>query len=344
MNEKWIIGEIETDVGSVPLLATRLTVHDTLSRWIVRWGVGRNGFMVEPGLYAVGQPDVQSPVIVTANYKMSFDCVRQSLDGRNAWMLVLDTKGVNVWCAAGKGSFGTHELLDRISATKLKILLPKAILVLPQLCASGVSVKDVKKKSGFKVVYGPVRADDLPAFLDSDMNATEEMRRVRFGYIDRLILVPVELVISLRYVMAVIVGILILSGIGEGGYSMSRILSDGWRSSFAVIAAWLAGAFVGPFLLPILPGRAFSLKGAGAGLMTVVLFLILGPGIKMQLIEQTAWLLIVPAVASFMVMNFTGASTFTSPSGVRKEMKTAVPLQAVGATGGVVLWVVHLFV
>jgi hypothetical protein len=42
-------------------------------------------------------------------------------------------------------------------------------------------------------------------------------------------------------------------------------------------------------------------------------------------------------------MNFTGASTFTSLSGVRKEMRIAVPLQLLGAVSGVVIWAVGLF-
>jgi hypothetical protein len=37
-------------------------------------------------------------------------------------------------------------------------------------------------------------------------------------------------------------------------------------------------------------------------------------------------------------MNFTGSSTFTSLSGVRKEMAVAVPLQAGFALAGALLW------
>ena len=72
-------------------------------------------YKVDPGLYALGAPDADSPVLVSANFKMSFDLLREALPGRNAWILVLDTDGINVWCAAGKGTFGTEELagMDR---------------------------------------------------------------------------------------------------------------------------------------------------------------------------------------------------------------------------------------
>lgn len=115
-------------------------------------------YAVHPGLYALGEPDENAPVLVTANYKMSFDCLRQALPGRNAWILVLDTKGINVWCAAGKGTFGTNELVYRIEASGLKKVVRHRKMVLPQLGAPGIAAHQVKKLSGFKAHYGPVRA------------------------------------------------------------------------------------------------------------------------------------------------------------------------------------------
>ncbi|RXM20875.1 acetyl-CoA synthase subunit gamma, partial [Citrobacter sp. AAK_AS5] len=83
-------------------------------RWRVRWNIKRMDYRVAPGLYAVGEPTADSPVLVTANYKLTFDGLRSELGGVDAWMLVLDTLGVNVWCAAGKGTFSTAELARRV--------------------------------------------------------------------------------------------------------------------------------------------------------------------------------------------------------------------------------------
>lgn len=91
-----------------------ITFSDRLGAWKARWGIGRMNYRVEPGLYRLGKPDRRSPVFVSANYKMSFDILRSSLAGRDCWILVLDTKGINVWCAAGKGTFGPMELMGRI--------------------------------------------------------------------------------------------------------------------------------------------------------------------------------------------------------------------------------------
>jgi hypothetical protein len=152
----------------------------------------------QSGLYAVGKPDHTSPVLVSANYKLTFDALRKELSGLDCWILILDTKGINVWCAAGKGTFGTDELVGRISKTGLSEIVSHRKLVLPQLGAPGVSAYEVTKQTGFSVVYGPVRAKDIKAFLDSGFKATEEMRTVKFTMWDRLVLTPVELVAAAK--------------------------------------------------------------------------------------------------------------------------------------------------
>ena len=150
-------------------------------------------YLIAPGLYRIGQPDSNSPVLVTANYKLTVDAVRRSLIGLNVWMLVLDTKGVNVWCAAGKGTFGTKELVRRIEVTNLANFVQHRRLVLPQLGAVGVAAHDVKNATGFFVHYGPVRAADISAYLAAGMRATPAMRRVTFDWKDRLTVAPMEI-------------------------------------------------------------------------------------------------------------------------------------------------------
>ena len=96
-------------------------------------------YTVEPGIYAVGKPDETSPVLVSANYKLTFDILRKNLSGLDCWLLILDTKGINVWCAAGKGTFGANELVKRIESVVLSKIVKHKKLILPQLGASGVS-------------------------------------------------------------------------------------------------------------------------------------------------------------------------------------------------------------
>jgi acetyl-CoA decarbonylase/synthase complex subunit gamma len=318
-----------------------------LGHWLVRWGVGRMKYIVEPGLYAVGNPTAESVVCVSANYKLSFDSLRNQLADRDVWILVINTKGINVWCAAGKGTFCAEEIAKRAQEARLSELLTHRKLVLPQLSAPGVSAHQVKKQSGFRAVFGPVRAKDLPAFLDAGMKATNEMRRVHFPLGERMVLIPVELVTGTKYFIFIAACLFLLAGFSRQGYSSSLAVAAGVPSAGLLLLAYLAGVVFGPMLLPWLPGRAFSVKGLWIGLALVA-----GLGwYNLPLADaghnwpvMIAWLLIIPAVSSFIVMNFTGASTYTSLSGVRREMRIAVPAQTIAAIIGLGLWIVGRFV
>lgn len=342
----WMVGSVRTRRGEVPRVDTTLRLADRFGAWKARWAIGRMRYAVEPGLYAVGSPTPDSPALVSANYKMSFDRLRSQLGELDAWILVLDTGGINVWCAAGKGTFGTDEILRRIEAVGLAEVLSHRTLLLPQLAAPGVAAHEVQRQSGFRVVYGPVRAENLPAFVAADMKATPEMRQVRFPLADRLAVVPVELIISAKYLLLVAACFLVLAGWGQDGYSLGRVASVGVRSAMLFLGASVGSTLLTPALLPWLPGRAFSVKGTWLGL--ILLAAILGyarfhPGVLDGGLSLAAWCLLIPAVASFLAMNFTGASSYTSLSGVRREMALAVPLQVVGAVAGAGLWLAGRF-
>lgn len=342
----WIDGVVDTPAGPVPRVRTTLTGADRIGTWKVRWGIGRGRYLVEPGLYAVGSPTADAPVLVSANYKMSFDVLRSQLAGRDAWILVLDTKGINVWCAAGKGTFGTEELLHRIDAARLEHVIEHRKLIVPQLGATGVSAYRVKAASDFRVTFGPVRASDLPAFLDAGNKATAAMRSVSFGLAERCVLIPVELIPAVKFGLLAAVVLTLLSGLGPGGFSLSRVLSPGLSSGTILLGAWIAGVVAVPLLLPWLPGRSFSLKGVWIGL---ILAIAIGWSLHVRgesapnWIAAVSWLLMVPAVMSFVAMNFTGSSTFTSLSGVLREMRVAIPFQIGSAAAGLILWLVSLY-
>ncbi|UCD94166.1 MAG: acetyl-CoA synthase subunit gamma, partial [Candidatus Zixiibacteriota bacterium] len=283
---------------------------------------------------------------VSANYKMSFDRLRSQLGGIDAWILVLDTKGINVWCAAGKGTFGTNEIVNRITQTGLKDVVSHRKLIVPQLGASGVSAHKVKELSGFRVIYGPVRAEDIPAFLEAGMKAAPEMRHVRFPLRDRVALIPNDLVASAENAILIAAGMMLLSGFGPGIYSLDRVFSFGLVSAVLILLAYVIGTVIPQMLLPWIPGRMFSVKGAWIGLILAlfVLWYSFGnPGAFRNLASVGAWFFIAPAVTSFITMNFTGSSTYTSLSGVLKEMRAAVPVQIAFAVVGVGLWITGLF-
>lgn len=344
---RWIVGRVDSAAGAVPQVKTSLGLSDHLGTWRARWGIARMHYAIEPGLYAVGKPSDECPVFVSANYKMSFDRLRSQLTGIDAWILVLDTKGINVWCAAGKGTFGTAEIVRQIEATRLPQIVSHRRLIVPQLGAPGVAAHDVTRSSGFRVIYGPVRAEDLRAFLDAGMKATSEMRQVQFPFADRMAVAPVELVIGGKFMLLIAACFFLLAGLGPDGFSWMRAMTIGAWSALAFLAVCVGSIVLTPALLPWLPGRAFAVKGACLGLVflaSAAAYVWYHPGTIDNWLTVAAWCLLMPAIASFLAMNYTGASTYTSLSGVRLEVRLAAPVQIVCAVGGAVLWVAGRFV
>ncbi len=339
-----IIGEVSTPVGIIPRVATHLNAADRMGAVRVRIGLRRMRYEVEPGLYAVGVPTAESPVFVSANYKLSFDHLRRELTGIDGWIMVIDTKGINVWCAAGKGTFGTDEIIHRIEITQLSEVVNHRQIILPQLSAPGVAAHEVRRRSSFRVIYGPVRARDIPEFLDASMKTSPEMRRVLFNIGDRLVLVPLELIQWGRYTFFIAAGLFLLAGLSRQGYTFPGLA--GGREVLLLFLALLVTGTLVPAFLPWLPGRALSWKGMVIGLLLAVVLVIVGVIPSTQIagrLETAAWMFLMPAIGAFMAMNYTGTTTYTSLSGVKKEMRFAVPSQIVSATLGFGLWMTARF-
>jgi hypothetical protein len=343
MNDNYILGALKTPIGIVSQVSTVWSSFDVWSTIRVRWSVGRMNYSIKPGIYAVGVPDADSPVFVTGNYKLSFDHVRRALGGLNAWLLILDTKGINVWCAAGKGTFGTHELEHRIKVHALEKLVNHRKVIVPQLGAVGISAHEIKTKTGFRVVYGPVRADDIKAFVAAGFNASSEMRKVHFTLIDRIKLIPVELAYGSYYLLLIPAIFFILSGLYAHGYSVDLAWSRGGASVINLMGAYISGCVLTPVLLPWIPFKRFSIKGLFIGwvIATILAFYQFSGN---HIAEIISWFLITGGISSFLAMNFTGSSTFTSLSGVQKEMKLSLPLQIIAFTTGFIGWIITRFI
>lgn len=342
LNQAFVTSSISTAAGKLPRVSSALSWQDHWGSIKARWGVGRMDYAIDPGLYALGNPDANSPVLVTANYKMSFDRLREALPGRDAWILVLDTKGINVWCAAGKGTFGTDELIRKIEASRLKDIVSHRKLIIPQLGAPGVAAHKVKQVSGFKVYYGPIRAKDVAAYLDAGLKATSEMRIMIFPLKERIVLIPIELIETIKPFLIIAPFLFILGGIGGPAGFWANAFNYGLFAVVAFLAAILGGVVINPLLLPYLPGRAFSIKGFSIGVVIALILLYL---LDINLhtwhgrFEALAWLLIIPAISAYLAMNFTGASTYTSLSGVKKELHWALPLEITACVCGLLIWI-----
>jgi len=325
-----------------PEISSIWSPKDHLGALRVRFSVGRSRYRVEPGLYRLGRPGNDSEVIVTSNYKLTFDLVRKSLSGLNAWILVLETYGINVWCAAGKGTFGSDELIRQVKDSRLPLYVSHKRLIVPQLGAPGVSAHKVREATGFSVKFGPVRADDIRKYISAGYKKDEVARTVQFKIRDRFILTAVELANSLKYLIIALILLALLSGIHWQGNSFILVWEDGLRAGLYLLAAYISGAFLAPLLLPLLPFRHFGGKGLVMGLIVFGLITLLN-NYEIPILTMVGWFLISGAISSYLTMNFTGASTYTSLSGVRKEMRIFVPIQIAFVLAGLVLLVISKF-
>ena len=185
-------------------------------------------------------------------------------------------------------------------------------------------------------------AGDIPAYIDAGFKATREMRRKTFTLMERVELIPVELVHTLKPALFIIPVLFLLGGLGGPDGFWANSLNHGVFAALAFLSAVVGGTVLNPIFLPYLPGRAFSTKGIFVGFAIAALVLFL-KGFNLQsrpdLLEASSWFLIITALSSYMALNFTGCSTFTSLSGVKKEMRWSLPLLIGTATLGLIGWI-----
>ncbi len=302
----------------------------------------RMKYKIEPGLYAIGEPDGNSDVFASANYKLSFDILRKALSGVSAWILVLDTKGINVWCAAGKGTFGAEELVKRISKVKLGNFLNHRRIIVPQLGAVGVNADAVFKQTGFKVYFGPVYAKDIKAYLKAGKRKTPEMRKVKFSMLDRLVLTPMELTPAFLKFLIFAIIVLLFFGLEPAGILFKNAWGSGMPFLFLGLASVIAGAFITPVFLPFIPFRSFAVKGWIIGILLVI-FVIFSFNLPEQknILIFSAEILFFPMASSYLALQFTGSTTFTNMSGVKKELKIALPVYLISAAISIILLIIY---
>ncbi len=138
------------------------------------------------GLVRIGNPGRSSPVLVTGNFTLTVRRMRDALRGHDCWLLVANSKGVNVWCASGGGHFTHHDIISAIHVSGIRDLVDHREVILPQLCATGVERRRITEATGFETRWGPARLEDLSAFLDRGARVHSRERFMRFPLWERI--------------------------------------------------------------------------------------------------------------------------------------------------------------
>ena len=223
------------------------------------------------GLVRIGNPGRRSPVLVTGNFTLTVRRLRDALNAYDAWLLVANSKGIDVWCAAGGGYLTHHDIISVIRTSRIPEEVDHRELILPQLCATGVERRRITQATGFAATWGPARLEDLPAFLDRGARVLDSERSVRFPLWERMEMAAlwcVPLLILTLPVLGVVFG---FATMAAGG------------AAVALLAFGLFG------LLPWLhiQGRrrflTFTVFAAAAALFGCALLFLLGSGTSAHL-------------------------------------------------------------
>jgi NAD-dependent dihydropyrimidine dehydrogenase PreA subunit len=151
------------------------------------------------GLIKIGHPDKNSPVLVTGNYHLTVLKVKRALRGHNVFLLVVDSRGINVWCAAAGGHLTQHDVVSAIKLTGIERLVAHRRVILPQLAACGVEAREIHLRTGWDAKWGPVDIRDFPAYFASGMKKRKGMNTVRFPLLARM-----EMAVAWAFWMSVV--------------------------------------------------------------------------------------------------------------------------------------------
>jgi ubiquinone/menaquinone biosynthesis C-methylase UbiE len=243
------------------------------------------------GLYRIGNPDRSSPVLVTGNYELTVRRLVAALDGAvDCWLVVANSRGINVWCAAGGGHFTAEDVIAAIKTSGVTEAVAHHALILPQLCANGVDGWKIRKETHWGVHWGPVRASDIPAYLNAGRKKTEAMRHVTFPLKARLEMTTVTLVV---YAILLVILFLVF-----------------WRPyTLPLLGLSAAIAYFYGVFLPWIPGRDGLGKGVTLAVLTLTGLVIwslgwghLSPGALLN------WSLGLGSLAFFVGAEFQGMS------------------------------------
>jgi ferredoxin len=190
---------------------------------------------------------------------LTVERVKRALDGLQAFLLVANSRGVNVWCAATGGLLTHHDVVSVIKTSGIQELVNHRCVIIPQLAATGIEARRVEESTGWHVVWGPVEATDISEFLSSGLEADLDMRTVGFGWSKRL-----EMAAAWAFPMSVVA----LLGFPWWPHTVSLLVALIWSLSGLIFLAFpLYRSLLGA------AGKTVYLRQASVGLGGWILFM-----------------------------------------------------------------------
>jgi len=121
---------------------------------------------VEPKLYAIGEPDRNSPVFLTTNFSLTYFLVSGEIEnsGVNAWLLIPECEGMSVLTAWAAGKFSGAKIASFAREIELEKQVDTREIIIPGY-VSQISGELEEELPGFKVIVGPGESADIESFV-----------------------------------------------------------------------------------------------------------------------------------------------------------------------------------
>ncbi len=269
------------------------------------------------GLRRVGNPGRDSPVLLTGNFRLTVERLIRALDGVDAHLLVANSGGVNVWCAATGGLLTAHDVVSVLKTSGIEDLVDHREVVLPQLAATGVEGAEIRRKTGWKVVWGPVRAESIPGFLLGGRDEADRgPRTVDFPWRERL-----EMATAWAFPISLLASLLLLPFWSDGVIPTVGLC---WGLSLAIFLSFpiherLRGGVAGParWVVPLVLW--------GLSLLVVALVVALTGG-ALDTGAMTRWGVVAAVLIAILSVDLTG-STPTFKSGLHDDRRLRIHLE-----------------
>ena len=121
---------------------------------------------VSPGLYEIGKPKPESPLLVTTNFSLTYFSVAGEVEGSGipAWLLICDAEGMSVLTAWAAGKFDAERIAKAVKTFGVADKINHSKIVLPGFVAS-ISGELEEELPGWEILVGPREAINIPSFL-----------------------------------------------------------------------------------------------------------------------------------------------------------------------------------
>jgi len=121
---------------------------------------------VSPGLYEIGEPKPESPLLVTTNFSLTYFSVAGEVEGSGipAWLLICDSEGMSVLTAWAAGKFDAERIAKSVNTMGVPDKVAHKRIVIPGFVSS-ISGELEEELPGWEILVGPREAIGIPSFL-----------------------------------------------------------------------------------------------------------------------------------------------------------------------------------